>query len=147
MATTTSFCGTVWVEAGPGAGTCAVCLGDNDGASTVQIPCCGNHICTSCWGGLMDNDIDTCPTCRAPIDAETGASPVQAAAAPAVYGVDSDSDSDPGGVISGPDSDSDSDSGSSSISDSDMSDDDSDDGDASPLYDPEGTEPDTIWGL
>lgn len=95
----------------------------------------------------MDNDIDTCPTCRAPIDAETGASPVQAAAAPAVYGVDSDSDSDPGGVILGPDSDSDSDSESSSIADSDMSEDESDDGDTSPLYDPEGTEPETIWGL
>lgn len=148
MATTTPFCGTVWVEAGPEAGTCAVCLDDNNGASTVQIPCCGNHICASCWGGLMDADIDTCPTCRAPIDAETGASPVQAAAAPAVYGVDSDSDSDsdPGGVFSGPDFDSDSDSDSSSIADSDMSDDESD-GDTSPLYDPEGTEPDTIWGL
>tara|TARA_B100000963_G_scaffold356254_1_gene376006 strand:+ start:73 stop:360 length:288 start_codon:yes stop_codon:yes gene_type:complete len=95
----------------------------------------------------MDNDIDTCPTCRAPIDPETGASPVQAAAAPAVYVVDSDSDSDPGGVISGPDSDSDSDSGSSSIAHSDMSDDESDDGDTSALYDPEGTEPETIWGL
>ena len=139
------FCGTVVVEAGPDAGSCPVCLEDNNGNSTVHIPCCGNQICTSCWGGLMGNHIYTCPTCRAPIDNETGASPVQAAAAPAVYGVDSDSDSDPGGVISGPDSDSDSDS--SSITDSDMSDDESDDGDTSALYDPEGAEPETIWGL
>lgn len=140
------FCGTVWVEARPDAGECPVCLNNNPGNATVHLPCCGNQICAPCWAELMYNNIGTCPTCRAPIDAETGASPVQAAAAPAVYGVDSDSDSDPGGVFSGPDSDSDSDSGSSSIADSDMSDDESD-GDTSALYDPEGDEPETIWGL
>jgi len=140
---TTPFCGTVWVEAGPDAGECPVCLNDNNGGSTVHVPCCGNHICAPCWNELMFHNIGTCPTCRAPIDAETGASPVQAAGAPAVYRVDSDSDSD---------SDSDPDPG-AVVSASDMSDDESDesdesdDGDTSPLYDPEGDEPETVWGL
>ena len=133
----TQFCGTVWVEAGSEAGECPVCLGDNNGGSTVHVPCCGNQICAPCWGELMYNNIGTCPTCRAPIDAETGASPVQAA--PAAYGVesDSDSDSDPGAVVSASDM---------SDDESDKSDE-SDDGDTSPLYDPEGTEPETVWGL
>lgn len=136
---TTPFCGTVVVEAGPDAGECPVCLDDNNGGSTVHVPCCGNHICAPCWGELMFNNIGTCPTCRAPIDPETGASPVQAAAAPAVYGVDSDSDSDsdPGAVVSASDM---------SDDESDESDD-SDDGDRSPLYDPETDQPETVWGL
>ncbi len=44
--------------------TCTICTEVQDQANFINMPCCGQSLCTTCYGNPT---VYTCPFCRAPI--------------------------------------------------------------------------------